>query len=550
MRRKDNQMIRISQLKLPVTHDGEALTAKIKKVLRLAKTDAISYEIVRQSVDARRKPELFFVYTVDVTTGKEKQILAGCKNPNVSRTEAKRYEFVCTGTKQCKTPPVIIGSGPAGLFCAYMLAKAGYRPVLLERGAPVEERTKAVKAFWETGALNPSSNVQFGEGGAGTFSDGKLNTLVKDPLGRNRRVLEIFVENGAPKDILYVNKPHIGTDILTDVVKHMRESILKNGGQVHFHSTVTGLLTENDRMTGLLVEKQDKTTVTMEAETVVLAIGHSARDTFEMLFEHGIPMEAKSFAVGVRIEHPQEMINRSQYGVKEDGTLGAASYKLTATLPNNRGVYSFCMCPGGYVVNASSEEGGLAVNGMSYHSRNGVNANSAVIVTVSPKDYGGEGPLCGVSFQRRLEQAAYRAANGKIPVQLFGDFCRNRVSGAFGEVLPQTKGAYAFANLRSCFPDEISESLIQGIQKFDDKIHGFSREDAVLSGVESRTSSPVRILRNEQLESALGGLYPCGEGAGYAGGITSAAMDGLKTAEKIAEKYAPFDKKSAVFRKI
>lgn len=540
-------MIQISQLKLKTDHTEADLKRKLLKILHLKEDSLLSYQIRKQSIDARKKPELYYVYTVEVETTKEKSILAKNKNPNITLSRIKNYQFLHNGSLQFAHRPVIIGSGPAGLFCTYALARSGYRPILLERGMPVEERIKDVESFWKTGTLKPDSNVQFGEGGAGTFSDGKLNTLVKDENGRNFEVLKTFAEHGAPKNILYASKPHIGTDILAVVVKNMRKKIIENGGTVLFHTQVTDIVYAKDKSGAKILKALKlKDTLTgkiseMDTDTAVLAIGHSARDTFETLHSQGIPMEAKSFAVGIRIEHPQSMIDLAQYGLDSRGHFPAASYKLTANLPNKRGVYTFCMCPGGYVVNASSENGRLAVNGMSYQARDGVNANSAVIVTVTPEDYGGDSPLAGIHFQRRLEEHAYLTGNGKVPVQLFGDFCHNKVSAGPGDITPQIKGDYVFANVRSIFPDELSDSLEQGIRAFDRRIPGYAREDALISGVESRTSSPVRILRDQNLESGIKGLYPCGEGAGYAGGITSAAMDGLKTAEAIARKYHPFD---------
>lgn len=532
-------MIRINQLKLQIPHTEEALEKKIQKTLHLKKGDSFTYRIHRQSLDARRKPELFYVYTVDVTVSNENAVLKHCKG-NIQKVEEKHYQIPSHGTEILNARPIVIGSGPAGLFCAYLLALEGYRPLVVERGACVEERKKDVDRFWETGVLDPSSNVQFGEGGAGTFSDGKLNTLVKDKTGRNRFVLETFVKFGADKDILYANKPHIGTDILIDVVSQMRQEIISLGGEFYFHTQVTDVdLTSKTLKLVHLSENSAEEEVS--AGAAVFAIGHSARDTFEMLYKHQIPMRAKSFAVGVRIEHPQTLIDHSQYGRDRGNDLPAAAYKLTENLDNGRGVYTFCMCPGGYVVNASSEAGRLAVNGMSYSGRDGQNANSAVIVTVTPEDYGTDDVLAGMAFQRKLEEAAYRAGEGKIPVQLFGDFCEDKASEAEGRVTPQMKGAYHWTNLRPVFPEVIADSLEEGIRSFDQKIKGYADADTVLSGVESRTSSPVRILRDETLQSSVRGLYPCGEGAGYAGGITSAAMDGLKTAEAISRVYRPFD---------
>ena len=543
-------MIQINQLKLNIHHTEADLERKIRKILHLKEDTLLSYQIKKQSIDARKKPDLFFVYTVDVqiNAALEKQILRRCNDKNLSAVQRTSWHFpLCKNGKFLQHRPVVIGSGPAGLFCTYFLAQNGYRPILIERGMPVEERLRDVEAFWKTGKLNTESNVQFGEGGAGTFSDGKLNTLVKDSDGRGRKVMEIFAEYGAPKEILYVNKPHIGTDVLINVVRNMRNAILENGGEVLFHTKMTDIHTRNTDGSKQLESLLLTDTLTGEerilpTDITVLALGHSARDTFQMLYERGVDVQAKSFAVGVRVEHPQAMINLSQYGSEHPDILSAASYKLTTKLENGRGVYTFCMCPGGYIVNASSEQERLAVNGMSYHARDGRNANSAVIVTVTPEDYGGSHPLAGVAFQRKLEEAAYREGKGSVPVQTFGDYRRNMPSEKLGTVIPQIKGKYRLSNVRNIFPGEIGDSIEQGILAFDRKIPGYAGEDTILSGVESRTSSPLRINRDAQMESPVKGIYPCGEGAGYAGGITSAAMDGIKTAEAIAKKYLPFDK--------
>ncbi len=522
-------MLGISQLKLPVEHTPDQLRKKLIKTLRIREDELLDFQIRKQSLDARRKPELFYVYVIDFHVKNEKAILRRMKN-KIQQIEEKTYHIPESGGIPLKARPTVVGSGPAGLFCAYLLALSGMSPLVLERGGTVHERKKDVDLFWKNGVLDPDSNVQFGEGGAGTFSDGKLNTLVKDPAGRNRFVLETFVKFGAPEEILYQQKPHIGTDILIGVVASMRKRIIELGGEFRFHSKVTDILEEEQ---AVVINSSEK----LRTGPLILAIGHSARDTFEMLHRRGLPMEAKSFAVGVRVEHPQKVIDRSQYGRENRGDLPAASYKLTEKLENGRGVYTFCMCPGGWVVNASSEEGFLAVNGMSYHDRDGENANSAVIVTVSPEDYGTDGPLAGVSFQRDLEKKAWQEGQGKVPVQRFADFRADRVSESFGSVRPNIKGEYAFGNLRHIFPSEISASIQEGICAMDRKIHGFADDDALLSGVESRTSSPVRIVRNEEFVSAIPWIYPCGEGAGYAGGITSAAMDGMKVAEAVIRKY-------------
>lgn len=533
-------MIRIQQLKLPVSHTKEELEQKLLKELKLSPEKLTSYELRKQSIDARKKP-IQYVYTIDVQVKEEDRVLKRARNSKASRAEVHTYQLPKPGSRPLNHRPVIIGSGPAGLFCGLMLAKAGYCPVILERGKPAQERKNSVELFWNTGQLDVRSNVQFGEGGAGTFSDGKLNTLVKDTKGRNRLVLEAFVEAGAPEEILWQNKPHLGTDVLIGIVENIRCQIEALGGQVCFESQMTDLTLKEGRIQRIqVVEGQGGKERTYELETdiLILAPGHSARDTFLMLKEKGIPMEAKAFAVGVRVEHPQEMINLSQYGAEYPKELSAASYKLTRKVSDGRGVYSFCMCPGGYVVNASSEERALAVNGMSYQARDGHNANSAIVVTVGPKDFKGTDVLSGMEFQRRLEQAAYRAGEGKVPVQLFGDYQKGVVSHSLGNVEPAIKGAWTFGDVRSIFPEELAAALEEGILGCEQILAGFARGDALLSGVESRTSSPVKIPRNQEMESAIGGLYPCGEGAGYAGGITSAAMDGVKTAEAVIAKYA------------
>ena len=395
-------MIRITQLKLPVDHRQEQLRKKIARTLRCGE-DTFSYEIVRQSLDARHKDDKKFVYTIDVNTPAEKKLLRKNRDKNVTFFEKKEYCFPKSGEEVLKNPPVVVGSGPAGLFCAWYLARAGYRPLVLERGQEAQKRKETVDRFWKDGILDPESNVQFGEGGAGTFSDGKLNTLVKDPNGRNHEVLKRFVEAGAPQEIVYQQKPHLGTDVLIGIVETMRNQIEEMGGAFRFESKVTDLCMENGRLCAVEINDKEK----IPAEICVLALGHSARDTFSMLHRRGIFMQPKSFAVGLRIEHPQKMINMDLYGEEENEALGAASYKVTHTCENGRGVYSFCMCPGGYVVNASSEEGMLAVNGMSYQARDSKNANSALIVTVSPEDFPEEGVLGGIAFQRNLEKAAW-----------------------------------------------------------------------------------------------------------------------------------------------
>lgn len=558
------RMIRITQLKLPVSHTEADLKEKAEKILKLnrynGKCSIVNINIRKRSIDARKKPELYYIYTIDVELSADYDV-GKLKNSNVCMAKLESYKLPKPGNEKINNRPIIIGMGPAGMFAGLMLSKAGFNPLILERGDLVERRIEAVNRFWETGILDTSSNVQFGEGGAGTFSDGKLNTLVKDAGCRNKKVLETFVEAGASSDILYVNKPHIGTDVLRKVVKNIRKQILDLGGEIKFGCVVTDFLIEHGKIIGVQVNNNE----VIAGDIVILAIGHSARDTFYKIWENKINIRSKSFAVGLRIEHPQNQINLAQYGVEDlkKIRLGAADYKVTKQTSTGRGVYSFCMCPGGYVVNAASEQGKIAINGMSYHMRDSKNANAALIVTVTPNDFctlnrktageisaGGGGidtvkmqedeipdALLGMEFQRQLESSAYRVGNGKIPVQLLGDFRENRVSRDFGDVMPCIKGQYKFGNLREVLPDYISNSIIEGIESFDHMIKDFDRYDAILSGVESRTSSPVRIERNEDFQSNIKGLYPCGEGAGYAGGIMSAAMDGIKVAEAVVSRY-------------
>lgn len=721
----ETEMIRITQLKLPCGHAEGALEEKTKKILRLSSNGAshtgFSYSLVRHSVDARKKPQLFDIYTVDVETGlsekDETALVRRLKDKNISIAPKESYVFPVSGREALPHRPVVIGAGPAGLFCALFLAEHGYRPLLIERGKPMEERAADVARFWEDGVLDPASNVQFGEGGAGTFSDGKLNTQINDKTGRSKRILEIFVDAGASPSILYEALPHIGTDRLRTVIPNIRRRIEAAGGEVLFNTLCTGIsfspsaeegpdslrrlngiflrsagdcgadgpapckkqeAARCDEPTAIWREKQEAAARDepgaavwhkkqeaatrgrpgdaasgaapfphageerfVPAQAVVLAIGHSARDTLEMLRQNGIPMEQKQFAVGLRVAHPQELIDESQYGISDKEKrsslrLSASPYKLAAKASSGRGVYSFCMCPGGLVVNASSEEGYLCVNGMSDEGRAGGWANSAVVITVGEKEFGGTDVFDGLRFQRRLEKKAFELGRGRIPAQRYVDLrqdyfstlekgglqhgdqgmdqqsgrkadqkadqkkalekdwemgrglvsclvhqkaseplrtgapgpekCPEADAGAFQEAdngafqetegkkapvppsfdaesLPDgwSAGAFCGASLRDLLPKGLTRDFIEGMEQFGKRIAGFDGPRAIVAGIESRTSSPVRILRGKSLESTgLWGLYPCGEGAGYAGGIMSAAMDGIRAAEAVAAAYAPF----------
>ncbi len=540
-------MIRISQIKVPIVHNQDHINKKIEKLIK-TKDFKVS-RIVKKSIDARDKNSLMYIYTVDVETGDENRILAKFgNNNNIMSTKDMGYDYSSYMASKFDSDqtsrPIIIGAGPAGYFCGLYLARMGFKPIIFERGKKVEERAKVVESFWNGQPINPECNVSFGEGGAGTFSDGKLNTGIKDKFGRIDAVIKDFIDFGAPEDIGYLNKPHIGTDELKQVLVNMRQEIIRLGGEIHFDSCFIDYELLNDKGCNTYVVKiRDNITGLVTEYTtpsLVLAIGHSARDTFKQLHDNRLPMEPKAFAIGVRIEHPRAMIDAGQYGTSPDaGKLPAADYKMTFRSSEGRSVYSFCMCPGGFVVNASSGENQAVVNGMSNHGRDEVNSNSAIVVNVTPEDFeaegfGEHGVLAGVEFQRKYEALSYKEGKGAIPVQTFKDFKANKPSTSLGDTKPNIKGKYTLGNLNNCLPVYVNNAIIEGISYYDSKLSGFAREDSVLSGVETRTSSPVRIIRDDTLMSDIRGIFPCGEGAGYAGGITSAAVDGIKVAEACA----------------
>jgi uncharacterized FAD-dependent dehydrogenase len=525
-------MIRVSEIKLSLDQDESKLIEEVAKKLHIPVKDIKNYKIFKKSVDARKKNDVHFVYSVDVEVENEDKVLKKYSKKGVIKTPEFKDEFEIKKPPKNFIRPVVVGFGPAGLFAGLTLAQMGLEPIILERGKPVDERAKDIELFWETGKLNTESNVQFGEGGAGTFSDGKLTTLIKDP--RCRKVLEEFVAAGAPEEILYINKPHIGTDILREVVKNIRKTIISLGGDVRFNSKVTDLIIEDNRIIGVKINDKE----ILECDKVLLALGHSARDTFYMLYEKGIEIKQKGFSIGVRIEHPQRLIDESQYGeFAGHEKLGAADYKLSGHFDNGRSAYTFCMCPGGVVVGAASEENMVVTNGMSYHARDKENANSALLVGVVPEDYGSEHPLAGVEFQRKWERLAFEAGGGnyKAPAQRVGDFLENRPSSHYGSILPSYKPGVKMTDLRLCLPNYVTDTIDMALRLFDKKIKGFANPDAIMTGVETRSSSPIRIQRDESLQSNIKGIYPVGEGAGYAGGIISAAVDGIRVAEMVAK---------------
>lgn len=522
-------MLRLENIKIYEDLSDEDVVKKACQKYKIDYNKIEKYSIYKKSIDARNKSDIFYNYTIDIKYN-------GFISRNIKIVEEEIFDLKINNNRKSTARPVIIGAGPAGLFCALTLVNNGIKPIVIEQGKKVEERKKDIDIFLETGKLNTNSNVQFGEGGAGTFSDGKLTTGVNSPLCRF--VLNKFVEFGAPNQIMYVNKPHIGTDNLINVISNLRNYIISKGGEFLFEEKVIDIDIENGNLKSITYQNMNKDTNIIYTDTAVFAIGHSARSTFEKLYEKGLKMEKKNFSVGVRIEHKQEMINKSQYGDKTKLKLPPAEYKLAYHGDDGRSCYTFCMCPGGVVMPSSSEEKEIVTNGMSTFARDGENANSAILVNVTPEDFSGESPLEGIYFQKDLEEKAFvlGGSNFYAPVQTVEDFMNNRKTNKLGIVNPTYKPGVTFANLQEILPIFVTKTLKEGLRDFDKKIKGFANPDSILTGVETRSSSPVRIIRDENCMSNIKGIYPCGEGAGYAGGIMTAAIDGIKCAIQILEK--------------
>lgn len=522
-------MILLRELKVPIEKDN--IRGAILKKLNIKDNDIISLKINKKSIDARRKPNLYYVYEVILELRNEELFLKKNKNKNVLIYKDEKFEIKKFGSSSMKYRPIVVGCGPAGLFCGYILAKYGYKPILIDRGSDIDKRVKDIDNFINNNKLDINSNVLFGLGGAGCFSDGKLNTLVKDKRHIGKLVFEVLVECGAPSEILYEAKPHIGTDLLRVVISNLKDKIIRLGGKFYFSCLLTDIIVKDNKLIEIEVNNEKR----IPTNNLILSIGHSARDTFLMLNKRGLNMQSKPFAVGIRIQHNQEVINKSQYGTNYK-KLPPASYKLTYKTKNKRAVYSFCMCPGGYVINSSSEKNMLCINGMSNHKRDSKNANSAIVVSVNNKDYGDE-LFSGMNYQRKLESKAYEIGSGLIPTQRYQDYKENKKTTCIKSVDMISKGNYTLSNINDIFNDDINEALKEAIDYFGTKIKGFNDNDAIICAVEARTSSPIRILRDDNYLSNIKGIYPCGEGSGYAGGITTSAMDGVRIAEAIISEY-------------
>lgn len=529
-------MIRINDIRLPFDHTSDALKEAAASTLNIPVSDIIDLVIFKRSIDARRKNNILAVYTLDVGVVSESEILnKHSSNNKISQTPDTEY-IPPVVSNRSTTRPLVVGAGPSGLFAGLILAEAGLKPILIDRGKDVTSRIKDVNAFWQTGTLNPESNVQFGEGGAGTFSDGKLTTQIKDKNNRVRKILTEFVNAGSPEEILYQSKPHIGTDHLVKVVKNLRQKIVDLGGDVRFETKLTNLQITSGKVSAAIVNDNEL----IQTENIILALGHSARDTFQMLKDSGLKMQPKPFSIGVRIEHPQLLIDRAQYGkFAERKALGPADYKLVVHCNNGRSAYTFCMCPGGEVIACASEQGRLVVNGMSRYKRNSPNANSALLVGITPEDFDSDDVLAGIEFQRKWEQKAFELGGSDYtaPAQLVGDFLEDKQSQTFGQINPTYKPSVNLCDISECLPEFVTETIRLAIPQMDKKLKGFAMPDAVMTAIETRSSCPVRMLRDDNFQSvSIDGLYPAGEGAGYAGGIMSAAVDGIKTAEAICTK--------------
>ncbi len=533
MNKEKNKIIRIEEISLTLDQSEDNLTAKIAVILGIPEKDIITYKVIKKAIDSRKKSNIIFNYSVNVVVENPEKIKEWNTRHRVRFVEDFIYEIKKVELDIDKRP-IVVGTGPCGLFAAYVLATAGLKPLVIERGADIDSRAKIVDNFSKTRELNTQTNIQFGEGGAGTFSDGKLYTLVNNP--RSSYIFSELIKAGAPEEIAYSASPHIGTDKLRSVIKNIRKKIIKLGGEVRFNTCLTDLEIKDNKVVKVVLNNKEK----ISADIVIMATGHSARDTYQMLFDRKVEIKSKAFSIGVRIEHEAEMINKSQYGsYYNHKKLGTAKYKLVQHIEGERSAYTFCMCPGGYVMGATSEENAVVTNGMSEYAQDNKNSNSALLVPVSPDDFVSDHPLAGIEFQRKWEQKAFEVGgkNYNAPAQLVGDFLNNQPSTKIGKIKPSYRPGITLSSLDECLPEFVINTLRKAIPLMDRKIKGFASPEAVLTGVETRTSSPVRLFRDDNLESNIHGLYPAGEGAGYAGGIVSSALDGLAIAETVIDKY-------------